>query len=214
MIFKNREAQYPGRRRLIIVDSNNDDKGEPHILVQIVKDEGSITENGTPINAENLNKGNWRDDKSVSFRMLDPNTQLPNAQADDTQIVTDEHGKTWVIPPAGLGSAKAIGGAGGGVRRTGGNVTMNVTDPDKGKTIVFTSDVTGITITGSSILENNSSYDDTETRYIFKTGASSIPAPSVNHIDYFFPSEFEPFPDKVYMIALFGRVLTWSEGVQ
>ena len=66
MNFTNRQTQFPGKKKLVKVDENNIPiPNEPHILVNVVKDEGNITDEGTPISAENLNKGNWRDDNSL-----------------------------------------------------------------------------------------------------------------------------------------------------
>jgi len=103
MNFTDRKVQCAGKRKLIKVDSNNVPiANEPEILVNILKDEGSIINEGTLINAEALNKGNWRDDKSLSFTKLDNDT-LPNAKANETQIVTKQNGETWLVPPASGG---------------------------------------------------------------------------------------------------------------
>jgi|GEM_PF-5851581 len=104
MKFVNRETQYPGKRKLIKVDPNNVSLGKDPILVNIIKDEGIVTVEGTPTTAENLNKGNWRDDDSLSFMMLEDN-DLPGAEAEVTQMVTTANGETWIIPPAGSGQA-------------------------------------------------------------------------------------------------------------
>ena len=92
-----------GKKKLVKVDAGNVPTGDPDIYVNIVHDDDA-TNPGTEINAENLNKGNWRDDKSVSFMKLDNNT-LPNAKAGETQIVTKSDGTTWIVPPAGAGNA-------------------------------------------------------------------------------------------------------------
>jgi len=100
MKFTNRETQYPGKRRLVKVHPNNDPIiGEPEIFVNIIKEEGTVSVEGTPIDAENLNKGNWRDDESLSFKQR--SADLPfSSKAGETQIVTDTDGETWIIPPA------------------------------------------------------------------------------------------------------------------
>ena len=103
MEFKNRDVEFPEHKKLIKVDSvTHEDLGEEPIYVKMERAEGEVTEEGTPINAENLNKGNWRDDKSLSFTKLDNNT-LPNAKANETQIVTKNNGETWLVPPASSG---------------------------------------------------------------------------------------------------------------
>jgi len=64
----------------------------------------TFQDNFTPLNAANLNQGNWRDDKSVSYVSLD-NNNLPAAISGKTQIVTKQNGEIWTIPPSGTGSA-------------------------------------------------------------------------------------------------------------
>ena len=109
MKFIDREAQYLGRKKITKVGQtdNKPIAGEEPFFVNIERAEGIIDEEGTPINAENLNKGNWRDDDSISFKKMDNNV-LPNADMSETQIVTTADGKTWLIPPLGLGNAKDI----------------------------------------------------------------------------------------------------------
>jgi len=53
----------------------------------------------TPLNAENMNKGNWRDDKSISYESLVDNS-LPSQKFAKTQIVTKQNGELWAIPPS------------------------------------------------------------------------------------------------------------------
>jgi len=106
-----RQTQYPGKRKLIKVDEYNQPiVGEPPILVNIVRDEGDVVAEGTPINVETLSKCNWRDDASVSFKKRS-NDNLPAAKASKTQIITKDNGETWLIPPSGSNTApKEIGG--------------------------------------------------------------------------------------------------------
>jgi|GEM_PF-1689589 len=100
MKFIERQTQFPGKRKVIMVDENNQPLvGEEPVSVNIVRDEGTVDIEGTPISAENLNKGNWRDDTSLSFKKAENNT-LPPAKATETQIVTKDNGETWLIPPA------------------------------------------------------------------------------------------------------------------
>ena len=366
MKFTNRETEFPGKRKLIKVDEYNVPiPGETPIIVNIIKDEGRIDNEGTPITADNLNEGNWRDDNSVSFKQKDDDV-LPEANVAETQIVTLANGEVWIIPPAvpeqaaikvisSLGTAIKINGLvqkeisftddpqdqitnarniadtanntaetaqgtansrstvnvsgvrtdvnftsdpqtqingkasashaaahttgadqiplgngttkglslndynaadrskvsnlpsntsdallgkldknnpsgnagdvlvldanknivpvtmGGGITKTGGSVAMNVTT-DKGKTVLFNSAVTGITITGSSAAPGSAGYIDDETRYIFTTGSSAV-NPTFSNIDYKFPESPVFKANTKYMVALFGRVLTFSEGV-
>ena len=59
MNFENRVVQYPGKRRLIKVDANNEPTGEEDIYVNIERDEGVDTGGsynpGTPLSAAILN---------------------------------------------------------------------------------------------------------------------------------------------------------------
>ncbi|MDR0462099.1 MAG: hypothetical protein LBG88_02060 [Christensenellaceae bacterium] len=111
MQFKNREVQFTNRKWLVKVDENGVPiQGEPQILVTIEKAEGGVIREGTPINTENLNKGNWRDDDSISFEQRKDDI-LPGADATRTQIVTLSNGETWIVPPAKfIDSAKEICG--------------------------------------------------------------------------------------------------------
>ena len=133
MEFTNREMQYPGKRKLIKVDEENKKiPNEPEILVNIVKDEGNVISEGTPITAEDLNKGNWRDDDSLSFQMS--TDAVPrNAKAAETQIVTTADGSTWIVPPAGLGVKTKIGGISLGNGTTPGLSDNNYTTNEKNK---------------------------------------------------------------------------------
>jgi len=60
---------------------------------------------GTPLNAETFNKGNWRDDKSLEFAALEQTDQAPPAITAATQLYTDASGETWLVPPADSGKA-------------------------------------------------------------------------------------------------------------
>jgi hypothetical protein len=96
--FIEKQSQYPNKRRLIKVNENNQPLNEAPILVNIEKDEGEISVMGTPINAENLNKGNWRDDKSLSFKVQTENDEPITAKPDEIQIFTTCTGKTMLMP--------------------------------------------------------------------------------------------------------------------
>jgi len=101
MRFMNRETQFPGRRKLIKVDENNVPiANEAPMLVRIAMDEGMVFAKGTPVSTESLNKGNWRDDNSLSFAKRS-GSDLPDSRANETQIVTLPDGETWIIPPEG-----------------------------------------------------------------------------------------------------------------
>ena len=101
MNFTERQVEHPGKKKLIKVDANNVPiANEPEILVNIERDEGDVYVTGTQIDAANLNKGNWRDDNSLSFNKRNDNN-LPSAKANETQIVTKSNGETWLIPPIG-----------------------------------------------------------------------------------------------------------------
>lgn len=119
MKFKERKTEYQGRKKLIKVDAaNNPILGEEEILVNVVKDEGIIFEEGTPLNVETLSNANWRDDDYISFKQRD-NDSLPNATFGETKIVTLNNGKSYLIPPASKGDATELG-AGEGT-----NITVN-----------------------------------------------------------------------------------------
>ena len=125
MKFKNRETQFPGKKKIIKVDANNVPlPGEAPIIVNVYKDEGTVYAEGTPITAENLNKGNWRDDESLSFKQRNNNNAV-TAKAGETQIITDANGKTFVVPPVGFGNAKEINDAGSVVNVNGVKTNVN-----------------------------------------------------------------------------------------
>ena len=69
----------------------------PEAFYALITDES--TESGTPLNAEVMNKGNWRDDNSVSFAVNHGETL--EQQSYLTQIYTSADGETWLVPPAG-----------------------------------------------------------------------------------------------------------------
>ena len=69
----------------------------PEAFYALITDES--TESGTPLNAEAMNKGNWRDDNSVSFAVNHGETL--EQQSYLTQIYTSVDGETWLVPPAG-----------------------------------------------------------------------------------------------------------------
>jgi len=133
MEFTNRETQYPGKRRLVKVDEENKKiPNEPEVFVNIIKEEGNVISDGTPITADNLNKGNWRDDDSLSFQM---STDIVprSAKATETQIVTTADGSTWIVPPEGLGIKTKIGGISLGNGTTPGLSDNNYTANEKNK---------------------------------------------------------------------------------
>lgn len=103
MQFTNRETEFPGLKRLIKVDGNNVPiPNEDAIFVNIENVDGTIHEPGTPIDVDALNRGNWRDNKSISFTKMYAD-DLPPVRENETQIVTKSNGETWIIPPSGTG---------------------------------------------------------------------------------------------------------------
>jgi len=126
MKFVNRETQFPGRKKITEIQGHNVPLEEGQIIAYIEKDEGAVYVNGTPVNAENLNKGNWRDDESLSFKQRNNNNTVPPKEG-ETQIVTYANGKTFVIAPTG---PKEIGDAGSVVNVNGVKTNVNFTsDP-------------------------------------------------------------------------------------
>jgi len=126
MKFINRETQYPGRRQLIKVDEyNNQMVGEEPMLVNIVKDEGIVSVEGTSVDAENLNKGNWRDDDSLSFRQRSDDI-LPPAEAGETRMITKMNGEIWLIPPAGSGQPMKVANSVGTAIKVNGNAEAEI----------------------------------------------------------------------------------------
>ena len=108
MKFISREVQYPGKRKIIKVDEHNKPiQSEVPFYANIIRSEGEISVEGTPVSAENLNLGNWRDDDSLSFKKRSDD-DLPDAKAAETQIITKSNGETWIVPPLGLGTAKPL----------------------------------------------------------------------------------------------------------
>ena len=54
--FKDRDVQYPNRKKLTIKDITYDENGEIYeLIVDEVRNEGTIYETGTPLKAANLN---------------------------------------------------------------------------------------------------------------------------------------------------------------
>jgi len=103
----------------------------------------------------------------------------------------------------------------GGISRAGGaSVQMNInTAGDQGKTILYSTAPTGtITVTGSTAAVAAAGYVDMETRFIFTTSASPPAVTRVN-IDYTFPALPVLKANTKYMFSVFGRVMTWGEGV-
>ena len=124
MKFTNRQTDLPGRRLIKVIKDNGEVENE--VLAYIVKEEGAVSVNGTPITAENLNTGNWRDDDSLSFKKRINNIPFP-ARSGETQIVTDTNGETWIIPPAESGlTAMKISNSTGTTIRINGNVQQDL----------------------------------------------------------------------------------------
>lgn len=100
MIFKDRVSQHPNRRKLIKLDENKQPIDDP-IIVDIERDDvlEGVTQIGEPVTADKLNKGNWRDDKSLSFTKLGDGEQDPAPSSDKTQIFTRRDRSTWLLAP-------------------------------------------------------------------------------------------------------------------
>lgn len=98
MEFLKREVEFQGKKRLIKVDENNQPTGEPDIVVNLIKDEGEVYKTGTPLTAETFQKINWRDDKSLAFKNLEGEENLPENEEGTTKIVATNNGKLWIIP--------------------------------------------------------------------------------------------------------------------
>ena len=92
MEFSDRKTRFKKFRK-------TDQDGEPlsEEFFALITDE--VTEEGTPLNAENLNKGNWRDDDTISFASYYGASINPQPFA--TQLYTAKDGETWLVPPAG-----------------------------------------------------------------------------------------------------------------
>jgi len=94
MEFSNRKAKC---KKIQITDENG--LSLPESFYALITDE--VTEAGTPLNAENMNKGNWRDDTTISFMSNDSNVTI-QPEANITKIYTDENGETWLLPPSAM----------------------------------------------------------------------------------------------------------------
>jgi len=191
MIFKNRETQFPGKKKIIKVDANNVPlPGEAPILVNVYKDEGSVYAEGTPINAENLNKGNWRDDESLSFKAQGDNN-LPAAKAAETQIITKANGETWLVPPAGLGIGKKV------APDNGGNVPHAETHLPGGNDIIALGNGTkpGLSLNNYTTEEKNRLFgmEDSVLRKVYPVGSIYISVNNVNPNTTFGFGTWDPF---------------------
>ena len=161
MKFTNRETEFPGKRKLIKVDEYNIPvPGEAPVLVNIIKDEGRIDNEGTPITADNLSKGNWRDDDSLSFQKS-ADSEPPQAKDAETQIITTSDGETWIVPPAGSGEAIRITNSIGTVIKVNGNKLTEIDFTSDPKTQIEnaknTADAANIIATAAQGTANNKS---------------------------------------------------------
>lgn len=113
MEFKDRVSTNPNRKKLTIKAPNAAGIAvDTEIIADIDFADANVTEAGTELNAANMNKANWRDDKSLEFTPLD-STNLPGQKTDRTQIATKSSGETWLLPPSGKGTPFQIGTGGG-----------------------------------------------------------------------------------------------------
>ena len=93
MEFSDRKTKFKKFRK-------TDQDGEPlsEEFFALITDE--VTEEGTPLNAENLNKGNWRDDDTISFASQKSANTVVYPKENTTKIYTGDDGETWIVPPA------------------------------------------------------------------------------------------------------------------
>jgi len=99
MKFKNRELG-----QIVQLQEKDNLANSKQYIMTTLPDDPEITDMekvGTPLSAENLNKGNWRDDPSLSFRTLAAGEAEPEVDASKTQIYTKPNGDIWVLPPDG-----------------------------------------------------------------------------------------------------------------
>ena len=110
MKFVERVSKHPDRRKLIKVDVDGNRVDEP-MIVDIMRDDDfeGVTQHGTPITADRLNQGNWRGDKSLSFKKLAKDDEEPIPTANATQIFTRPDGRTWLLAPGNLRAPVEIG---------------------------------------------------------------------------------------------------------
>jgi len=132
MKFEERVSKHPNRRILVKLDSQGNPTEQP-IIVDILRDESieGVEKQGTPITAERLNEGNWRTDKSLSFKKLTPGEQEPSTKIDETQIYTTSDGKSWLLAPGNTSTRVEIGAVTG--------TRVSISGKEEG-TISFTSD--------------------------------------------------------------------------
>ena len=110
MKFEERISRYPDRRKLIKLDNYGNVIDEP-IIVDIVRDDSieGVEKQGTPLTAERMNQGNWRKDKTLSFKKLQEGEQAPSSSIDSTQIFTSPDGRTWLLAPGHMKTPVEIG---------------------------------------------------------------------------------------------------------
>lgn len=99
MKFENRVLDNPRKKKITNLSTN-----EVYDVEVDEADNNVITE-GTPINAEVLSKGNWRDDDSLSF-MHRIDDKLPDSKAETAQIVSKSNGEVWLVKANGKGTCK------------------------------------------------------------------------------------------------------------
>lgn len=120
MKFIGRQVQFPKRKKLIKVDIHNNPLPDQEPIYVIMENhEGIVYQPGTPITSDDLNKGNWIDNKSIEFAKMDTD-ELPPPKVNGTQMVTKSNGETWIIPPMGQGDPKEVTNPEGSVIKVGG----------------------------------------------------------------------------------------------
>ncbi|MDE5868330.1 MAG: hypothetical protein K2H02_05235 [Anaeroplasmataceae bacterium] len=106
MKLKLRKRKNPTLRKLVKTDeTGNSLNGEPlYVLVEEV--DQNVTEEGSVITPEVIDKINWKDDSVISFKVLDDNT-LPASKDGVVQIVAKSNGEVYAVLPNGI--SKSLG---------------------------------------------------------------------------------------------------------
>jgi len=95
MEIKERIVDNPNMRKITKEDG-------AVIMANIEKyNQGTVSQEGTRIDAALLNKINWQNNKSLEFKVLETGETTPMFKLDTTQIYTDSQGSTWLLPAGG-----------------------------------------------------------------------------------------------------------------
>ena len=131
MKFIEREVQYPKRRKITKLDENFDEITETaeYFNVENVEEPEEVIEEGTLLSKELLEKGNWHDDKVLTFTAMEIGDLEPEPEENLTQIFTNALGKTWLVPP-GLNGERVQLGKTVGTTVIEGGIEKDVWDAD------------------------------------------------------------------------------------